>query len=74
MCALHPEAKVSIKKQNSPADELKAEQAAIIEALDNGTLETFASMEEYEGFIEENLCFPSRDSPSPSIGGCILYQ
>ncbi|AEE17078.1 hypothetical protein [Treponema brennaborense] len=45
VCKLYPEAKVSIKKQSSHADELKAE---ILEEFHNGTLNTFASMDEYD--------------------------
>ena len=48
VCKLHPEAKVSIKKQKSLTDELKAEQAEILAAYAKGTLQTFDSMEEYE--------------------------
>lgn len=48
VCKLHPEAKVSIKKQKSLTDELKAEQAEILDAYAKGTLQTFDSMEEYE--------------------------
>ncbi len=48
VCALYPDVIVSIKEQNSPADELKAERAAIMKAIDSGTLKTFASMDEYE--------------------------
>lgn len=48
VCALYPEVTVSIKEQISPVDELKAEKVAIMKALENGTLKTFASMDEYE--------------------------
>ncbi len=48
VCKLHPAAKVSIKKQNSLADELKAEQQQVLESYKNGTLKTYSSMEEYE--------------------------
>ena len=36
VCKLHPSAKVSIKKQNSLADELKAEQAEILAEYEKG--------------------------------------
>lgn len=48
VCKLYPTAKVSIKKQNSLADELKAEQAEILAEYNKGTLKTFSSMDEYE--------------------------
>ena len=48
VCKLYPAAKVSIKKQNSLADELKAEQNEVLESYKNGTLKTYSSMEEYE--------------------------
>lgn len=48
VCKLHPAAKVSIKKQNSLADELKAEQAEVLAEYEKGTLKTFSSMDEYE--------------------------
>lgn len=48
VCKLHPSAKVSIKKQNSLADELKAEQAEVLAEYEKGTLKTFSSMDEYE--------------------------
>ena len=48
VCKLHPAVKVSIKKEKSIADELKAEQAEILSELEKGTLKTYSSMEEYE--------------------------
>ena len=48
VCKLYLAAKVSIKKQNSLADELKAEQNEVLESYKNGTLKTYSSMEEYE--------------------------
>ncbi|WP_303921743.1 hypothetical protein [Treponema berlinense] len=48
VCKLHPAVKVSVKKEKSFADELKAEQAEILNKLENGTLKTYSSMEEYE--------------------------
>lgn len=48
VCKLHPAAKISIKKENSLADELRAEQAEILREHEKGTLKTYASMEEYE--------------------------
>lgn len=48
VCKLHPSAKVSIKKQNSLAGELKAEQAEVLAEYEKGTLKTFSSMDEYE--------------------------
>lgn len=50
LCNLHPEAKLSIKKQNSLALELKAEQEELLKQYENGTLKTYSSMEEYEVF------------------------
>ena len=43
VCKLYPTAKVSIKKQNSLADELKAEQNEVLESYKNGTLEIYSS-------------------------------
>lgn len=48
VCKLHPAVKVSIKKEKSIADELKAEQTEILSELEKGTLKTYSSMEEYE--------------------------
>lgn len=48
VCKLHPAVKVSIKKEKSIADELKAEQEEILSELEKGTLKTYSSMEEYE--------------------------
>ena len=48
VCKLYPAVKVSVKKEKSLADELKAEQAEILSKLENGTLKTYSSMEEYE--------------------------
>ena len=48
VCKLHPAVKVSIKKEKSIADELKAEQAEILSELEKGTLKTYSAMEEYE--------------------------
>ena len=45
---LYPAAKVSIKKQNSLADELKSEQNEVLESYKKGTLKTYSFMEEYE--------------------------
>lgn len=38
VCKLHPAVKVSIKKEKSLADELKAEQAEILKEYEKGTL------------------------------------
>lgn len=48
LCKLYPAAKVSVKKQNSLAYELKADQKEVLESYKNGTLKTYSSMEEYE--------------------------
>lgn len=48
VCKLHPAVKVSIKKEKSLADELKAEQAEILKEHEKGTLRTYSSMDEYE--------------------------
>ena len=48
VCKLHPAVKVSIKKEKSIADELKAEKTEILSELEKGTLKTYSSMEEYE--------------------------
>lgn len=48
VCKLHPEAQLSIKKQYSLAEELKAEQQEVLNSYSKGTLQTFDSMEEYE--------------------------
>ncbi len=45
VCKLQPAANVSIKKQNSLADELKAEQAEVLEEYEKGTLKTFSAMD-----------------------------
>lgn len=45
VCKLHPAVKLSIKKEKSLADELKAE---ILKEHEKGTLKTYFSMEEYE--------------------------
>lgn len=48
VCKLYPAAKVSVKKQNSLAYELKTDQKEVLESYKNGTLKTYSSMEEYE--------------------------
>lgn len=48
VCKLHPEAQLSIKKQYSLAEELKAQQQEVLDSYSQGTLQTFDSMEEYE--------------------------
>lgn len=48
VCKLHPAVKVSIKKEKSLADELKAEQTEILKEHEKGTLRTYSSMDEYE--------------------------
>lgn len=48
VCKLYPDVRVSIKKQDSFADELRAEKKDILDSYKKRTLKTYNSMEEYE--------------------------